>query len=114
MRSRYTAYTQADTDYIQDTMRGKAAQGYNSIEAKAWALQCEWIDLRVVNAKGSQVEFVARFRQHGAIHFIHELSDFVQQDGRWYYIDGLTIAEPGRNTTCPCGSGKKYKRCCGH
>jgi len=20
----------------------------------------------------------------------------------------------GRNDTCPCGSGKKYKRCCGH
>ena len=22
-------------------------------------------------------------------------------------------AEPGRNATCPCGSGKKFKRCCG-
>ncbi|MFH0825606.1 MAG: SEC-C metal-binding domain-containing protein [Pseudomonadota bacterium] len=22
-------------------------------------------------------------------------------------------AGPKRNTTCPCGSGKKYKRCCG-
>ena len=21
--------------------------------------------------------------------------------------------EPGRNSTCPCGSGQKYKRCCG-
>ena len=21
--------------------------------------------------------------------------------------------EPGRNEPCPCGSGKKYKKCCG-
>ncbi|MDR3165583.1 MAG: SEC-C domain-containing protein [Synergistaceae bacterium] len=24
-----------------------------------------------------------------------------------------TVDEPGRNDPCPCGSGKKYKRCCG-
>ena len=23
------------------------------------------------------------------------------------------LAEPGRNDPCPCGSGKKYKKCCG-
>ena len=24
------------------------------------------------------------------------------------------MTTPGRNETCPCGSGKKYKRCCAH
>ncbi len=24
----------------------------------------------------------------------------------------LTTKQPGRNTPCLCGSGKKYKRCC--
>lgn len=24
-----------------------------------------------------------------------------------------TVKEPGRNDPCPCGSGKKYKNCCG-
>jgi uncharacterized protein len=23
------------------------------------------------------------------------------------------VAEPGRNDVCPCGSGKKFKKCCG-
>ena len=23
------------------------------------------------------------------------------------------VTEPGRNDPCPCGSGRKYKRCCG-
>jgi hypothetical protein len=22
--------------------------------------------------------------------------------------------KPGRNDPCPCGSGRKFKRCCGH
>ncbi|MCA9791670.1 MAG: SEC-C domain-containing protein, partial [Candidatus Eremiobacteraeota bacterium] len=39
-------------------------------------------------------------------------------DGRWYYLDGVETpvqAGPkvGRNDPCPCGSGKKYKKCCG-
>ena len=31
-------------------------------------------------------------------------------------IDKKTVTakgEPGRNDLCPCGSGKKYKACCG-
>ncbi|MCR1567166.1 SEC-C metal-binding domain-containing protein, partial [Mixta sp.] len=29
-----------------------------------------------------------------------------------YYIDG-TAPQVGRNDRCPCGSEKKYKKCCG-
>lgn len=25
----------------------------------------------------------------------------------------VTASAPGRNSPCPCGSGKRYKRCCG-
>ena len=29
-------------------------------------------------------------------------------------VDPIHVnAEPGRNDPCPCGSGKKYKKCCG-
>ncbi len=29
-------------------------------------------------------------------------------------VKPLTAAgQPGRNDPCPCGSGKKYKKCCG-
>lgn len=24
----------------------------------------------------------------------------------------VKLKEPGRNDPCPCGSGKKYKKCC--
>jgi hypothetical protein len=28
-------------------------------------------------------------------------------------VEPLAIVKPGRNDPCPCGSGKKYKKCCG-
>lgn len=28
-------------------------------------------------------------------------------------LEQIKKKEPGRNSPCPCGSGKKYKRCCG-
>ena len=30
-----------------------------------------------------------------------------------FYAPDGTVRKPGRNDPCPCGSGKKYKRCCG-
>jgi Mlc titration factor MtfA (ptsG expression regulator) len=36
------------------------------------------------------------------------LSDFYQQN----LADLQQDAAPHKNSPCPCGSGKKYKRCC--
>ena len=68
------------------------------------------------------VEFIARYKQKGVEHRHHERSRFARgEDGRWMYLDGDTVKPPpvlrgekvGRNQPCPCGSGKKYKKCCG-
>ena len=45
----------------------------------------------------------------------------VKKEGEWVYHSGSLIpttivrdgAKVGRNDPCPCGSGLKYKRCCG-
>tara|TARA_B100000676_G_C17977373_1_gene786920 strand:- start:767 stop:1372 length:606 start_codon:yes stop_codon:yes gene_type:complete len=34
-------------------------------------------------------------------------------DSRKYTLNSVGQQKVGRNTQCPCGSGKKYKRCCG-
>ncbi|UNB77983.1 SEC-C domain-containing protein [Escherichia coli] len=36
----------------------------------------------------------------------------MKENGQWYYIDG-TRPQICRNDPCPCGSGKKFKKCCG-
>ena len=58
------------------------------------------------------VSFVARFREHNKNGAIIERSRFLKENGQWYYIEG-TRPIIGRNDPCPCGSGKKFKKCCG-
>jgi uncharacterized protein YchJ len=42
-----------------------------------------------------------------------ECIDFVKQRPGSINVNGETLNKVGRNDPCPCGSGKKYKRCCG-
>lgn len=126
MRSRYTAYSMANIDYIKNTMRGKAAIGFNEQGSKKWATRVSWINLCVHRAfietpsKGF-VEFTAMFVDGERLQSMHELSEFEYEDGRWFYVDGTHLAAEKtslgvrvvRNTMCPCGSQKKFKNCHG-
>ncbi len=67
-------------------------------------------------------EFYAYYELEGSVRQIGERSFFQRKDGKLYYVDGVARRpkayrrpEPkvGRNDPCPCGSGKKYKKCCG-
>ncbi len=50
MRSRYTAYNQANINYIANTMRGKAALGFNPVASKQWATEVKWLGLTVLRS----------------------------------------------------------------
>ena len=119
MRSRYTAFTQADADYIGRTMTGTAAVGFEAEKTKAFASSVKWLGLTIVTKKkGNEnddvawVKFIARYKVNSATSFIYENSEFKKIDDKWFYTSGERI-QPGRNELCPCQSGKKYKRCCG-
>jgi len=47
----------------------------------------------------------------------HELSTFVNipthGTSRWYFLDPTVVMPVTQKQPCPCGSGEKYKRCCG-
>jgi len=134
MRSRYSAHVLHRIDYLLDTWD---ATGVDRAAVEKWARESTWLGLEIVRASDSRseargpgggapaseatVEFRARYRDaRGATHVHHERSRFRRRpsDGRWLYVDGVTVpatraAAPGRNDPCPCGSGQKYKRCCG-
>lgn len=45
-----------------------------------------------------------------------DVTDYNSEDARWTGLPGMPAdlrMRVGRNDPCPCGSGKKYKRCCG-
>lgn len=42
-----------------------------------------------------------------------ERKDFVKEQSEKKPLPPRTVRKVGRNQPCPCGSGKKYKNCCG-
>ena len=122
MRSRYTAYCLADIDYIQKTMRGRALIGFDAVDAKRWATHVKWISLTVLDENQDPpytgyVEFIAMFADGPVLKSIHEKSEFIQEAGQWYYVDGVQCPTEtksiSRNGACPCGRQRKYKNCHG-
>jgi len=98
MRSRYTAYTMANIPYIQATMRGRAAEGYDPESARDWARSSKWHGLKILSSRmdGNDrgfVEFVARFTHAGRLQEIHEISEFHRIEDSWYYVDGRLPAD---------------------
>ena len=93
MRSRYTAFTQGNLDYIEKTMRGEALERFNRSDSENNTQEMEWLKLDVLFSeeegdKGT-VQFIATFRLAGEEHFMHEISSFEKVDGKWYYTKGI-------------------------
>jgi SEC-C motif-containing protein len=129
MRSRYTAYTLGDVDYIVESHDPETRDEIDPSATRAWADEADWLGLEIMSTEGGgadenegTVEFIARYEARERVRTHHERSVFKRRKGRWYFHDGKVIAQPsvvregpkiGRNDPCPCGSGKKHKKCCG-
>ena len=118
MRSRYTAFVVKDVDYLVRTWHPSCeAHNFRQDIEQSFA-GTEWLGLTLFAEDEGRhpdegfVSFVARLREHNKSSAIIERSRFLKENGQWYYIDG-TRPLIGRNDPCPCGSGKKFKKCCG-
>lgn len=127
MRARYSAHAKVEVDFLFESTHPSRRDGYDHKGTETWAAESEWHGLEIVdttkggpNDKDGEVEFVARFRDKSGLRRHHELAEFTKEDGTWYFKDGnmvkdkpLSVTKVGRNEPCPCGSGQKYKKCCG-
>ncbi len=127
MRSRYSAYVLNNDKYLASTWHPSMRSPDISDDDQQ---KPDWLGLEIVNTVAGKpddtegtVEFIARFKIDNQAGRLHEKSQFIKEEGRWYYLDGESQEAPppktvtkkekiGRNEPCPCGSGKKYKRCC--
>ena len=118
MRSRYSAYVVGAGAYLVATTVPEKQVPEDAELIRAHAAQTQWLSLQVLEASergaGAFVTFKAFYRDgDGPIRVHHEKSRFARENGRWYYDEGVLYdAVVGRNDPCPCGSGKKYKKCC--
>jgi SEC-C motif-containing protein len=92
MRSRYSAYSKGNIDYIVNTMQDPASTNFDYDAAKAWAGTITWLGLKVIKSNSYQdkgfVEFIASYLQDNKKNKIHEISQFSFIEGKWYYTDG--------------------------
>ncbi len=120
MRARYSAYVTSNIDFIKATQSSSKREEVNWDDTQKWADNATWKGLEIVAAKDNQVEFIAHYDMDGKNVDHHELSTFIEEDGKWFFDDGGIVQgqirrdgdKVGRNDPCPCGSGKKHKKCC--
>ncbi|WP_373071374.1 YchJ family protein [Sulfurimonas sp.] len=107
MRSRYEAFVRMDGEYLAKTTTQNIPTDMSSYK------DIEWLKLDVLDTKDDEVEFKAYYKENGIIQVLHERSKFIKKDGQWLYDSGVLFnTKIERNETCPCGSGRKYKKCC--
>lgn len=88
MRSRYAAYVLKREDYVLATWHATTRPADADLNGLPRWLGLKIIRHEVTGADTAVVEFVAHCKAGGRPHELHEVSRFVREDGRWYYVDG--------------------------
>jgi SEC-C motif-containing protein len=136
MRSRYTATVLGEAGYLRETLHPDERPPASAEEGGNSAIRFKRLDILGSNNgergdEEGEVRFQAVYSDAEGDKTLRETSRFVKMDGRWYYSEknsrvetvaaSAKAAQPfvrpgpkvGRNDPCPCGSGKKFKKCCG-
>ena len=129
MRARYSSYVTGDVSFLKTSTVKAGQDEFDERAAKAWSRAATWHGLEIISTeKGTEnddtgvVEFRATYTANREFCNHHEVATFERENGEWKFVDGNLVGEKptvreepkiGRNDPCPCGSGKKYKKCCG-
>ncbi len=129
MRARYSAYVEKELDYLLESTHPNQRSDYDLKGTKRWAEKSDWDGLQIISTEkgGSgdsqgKVEFIAHYRYKDKRLAHHEMAEFIKEEGKWYFYQGKMVPQKqvirseekiGRNDPCTCGSGLKYKKCCG-
>jgi SEC-C motif-containing protein len=133
MRARYTAYVKCQPAFLRETLAPSVRADFSEADVLEWSQRSEWLGLEIIKAQGAIVEFTAKYQTSGKTYEHHEVSTFSKVGDSWYFLNGeshvhedghghhdhpkqdpivRTGPKVGRNDACPCGSGKKFKKCC--
>ncbi|MFA6921265.1 MAG: YchJ family metal-binding protein [Gallionella sp.] len=89
MRSRYSAYVLKLESYLLATWHPDTRPATLDLAGDA----TKWLGLKIIkyvltSQETATVEFIARYKIAGRADKLHEISRFVLEDGRWFYLDG--------------------------
>jgi SEC-C motif-containing protein len=128
MRARYSAFVTHAIDFIVSSTHSRTRKEIDLDFVREWSETSTWhglevFETKIVNEDKAFVSFEARFTQNGEDRSHREKSLFERENGHWRFVTGDELKnptvkyetpKPGRNDPCPCGSGKKYKKCHGN
>ena len=130
VRSRYAAFCLEKFDYLVETTHPDFRDDLSVEALRENVAGLNWLRLDIQGtgtapgqdgASFDTVTFSALYEREGKVYQMGETSYFTRQNDRLYYVEGMshrplgyrrTAPKVGRNDPCPCGSGKKYKKCC--
>lgn len=109
MRSRYSAYVTKNASYLNETSTANVPEViFTALDTLVW------LKLDVQSSTETEVTFCAYFKDNETVEVMKEHSFFIEEEGQLKYDRGESLdVTIQRNEACPCGSGKKYKKCCG-
>ncbi len=129
LRSRYAAFCDRNVAHLVKTVHPDKREENDEKSIGRWAQKTEWIGLDIVDVKQGGpdddegwIEFIAGYYEKGVRKKHHEVAHFKKEEGEWFFYEADTpeleqyireTPKVGRNDPCPCGSGKKFKKCCG-
>ncbi len=127
LETRYQAFKDGNIDFIVETTHPESRNQHERKDIEAWANNSKWLGLEVEKeeneAEHTWITFTVRYQEKDNEEPIEheEKALFRLHEGKWYYFDSTfpkaktyqrEKPKVGRNDPCPCGSGKKYKKCC--
>ena len=128
MRARYTAHCRRDYSFLVASSHPDHRHEVSEEKIAQWAAHVHWTGLTVHSAtpgaseNDGEVAFTAHYTVKDTPQELREDARFARVEGTWFYVDGRMHGpepyrrdepRPGRNDPCPCGSVKKFKKCCG-
>ena len=127
MCARYSAFVTGAIDFIVSSTHSRTQNEIDLNFIREWSETSTWRGLQIFETKQvddnkAYVSFEAQYTQDGQDHSHREKSLFEREEGEWRFVTGDELKnptvryetpKPGRNDPCPCGSGKKYKKCHG-
>ena len=129
MRSRYSAYALGHVDWIIESQSPDGRHFVDRNATEQWSKRAKWHRMEIVGVQDGGaddnegfVDFKAYYTMAGEDITHHEVASFRKEDDTWYFVDGVEVKprpykrlekKVGPNEPCPCGSGKKHKKCCG-
>jgi SEC-C motif-containing protein len=125
LEARYKAFVTADIDFLMASHHPETRDQVDRKSIEAWAKESEWRGLTIENEDVKKdkalITFTVKYSRDFQGFNHREDAEFRKSEDRWYYFDSVfpkqeTIrheSKVGRNDPCSCGSGKKFKKCCG-